>query len=184
LTIVVLLILAMVWLAVLGPGLLRRRAERRSTDSIGAFHRQLRVLQRTGPALVDPAYRLEDEGEAVSSALRLPRPQRPVRAASVPRARHGERRTDPYFRPEACRRRRNTLAGLLAVVVFTGLLGAVPALRPALFVTIVDALLLAGYVGLLVYLRTLALERQVKLRYLPQPIEADASAGFRRAASR
>jgi hypothetical protein len=182
---VVLLILAMVWLAVLGPGLLRRRAERRSTDSIGAFHRQLRVLQRTGPALVDAAYRLEEEGGAPSTALRLPRPQRPMRRASpAVTARHGERRTDPYFRPEACRRRRNILAGLLSVVLFTGLLGAVPALRPALFVTVVDALLLAGYVGLLVYLRTLALERQVKLRYLPQPVEADTSAGFRRVASR
>lgn len=179
----VLLVLAMVWLAVLGPGLLRRRAERRSTDSIGAFHRQLRVLQRTGPALVDPAYRLGDEADAASTALRLPRPQRPVRTAPAV-ARRGERRTDPYFRPDACRRRRNILAGLLSVALFTGLLGAVPAVRPALFVTLVDGLLLAGYVGLLVYLRTLALERQVKLRYLPQPVEAESSAGFRRAASR
>ena len=100
------------------------------------------------------------------------------------RALRGERRADPYFRPEACRRRRNILAGLVSVVLFTGLLGAVPALRPALFVTLIDGLLLAGYVGLLVYLRTLALERQMKLRYLPQPVEADSAAGYRRAASR
>jgi hypothetical protein len=188
LTIVVLLILAMVWLAVLGPGLLRRRAERRSTDSIGAFHRQLRVLQRTGPALVDPAYRLDDDGDAASTALRLPRPQRPSgRAVAAARRapRHAaERRTDPYFRPDACRRRRNVLVGLVGVLVCTGLFGAVPAMRPALFVTLVDGLLLAGYVGLLVYLRTLALERQVKLRYLPQPVDADSSVAFRRAASR
>jgi hypothetical protein len=188
LTIVVLLILAMVWLAVLGPGLLRRRAERRSTDSIGAFHRQLRVLERTGPALVDPAYRLGDDTDAASTALRLPRAQRPARRATAPAVRSGRhaaaRRTDPYFRPDACRRRRNVLAGLASVVVFTGLLGAVPALRPALVVTLIDGLLLAGYVGLLVYLRTLALERQVKLRYLPQPAEADASVAFRRVASR
>jgi hypothetical protein len=70
------------------------------------------------------------------------------------------------------------------VLVCTGLFGAVPAMRPALFVTLVDGLLLAGYVGLLVYLRTLALERQVKLRYLPQPVDADSSVAFRRAASR
>jgi len=182
---VVLLILAMVWLAVLGPGLLRRRAERRSTDSIGAFHRQLRVLQRTGPVLVDPAYRLEDRTDAASTALRLPRPQRPARRGTARHApRYAERRTDPYFRPDACRRRRNILAGLVSALVFTGLLGAVPALRPALFVTLVAGLLLAGYVGLLVYLRTLALERQVKLRYLPQPVEADSSVAFRRVVSR
>lgn len=54
----VLLILALVWAAVLGPGILRRRAERHNGDSIGAFHRQLRVLQRTGPSTVAPAHRL------------------------------------------------------------------------------------------------------------------------------
>jgi hypothetical protein len=189
LTIVVLLILAMVWLAVLGPGLLRRRAERRSTDSIGAFHRQLRVLERTGPVLVDPAYRLDADStaDAGSTALRLPRPQRPARRTTAAKRapRHAaERRTDPYFRPEACRRRRNVLVGLVAVLVCTGFLGVAPALRPTLFVTLVDGLLLAGYVGLLVYLRTLALERQVKLRYLPRPAEADISVAFRRAVSR
>ena len=57
-TILVLLILVLVWAAVLGPSLLRRRFERRSGDSIGEFHQHLRVLRRTGPVLVPPAFRL------------------------------------------------------------------------------------------------------------------------------
>ncbi len=168
----VLLILAIVWAAVLGPSLFRHRAERRSTDSIGAFHRHLRVLERAGPVKVSPAHRLLVAGS------REPARRSPHRRVS------GARRADPYFRPAACRRRRNTLAALLAVLVSTGLLGALPALRPALFVTIAGAVLVVGYVGLLVRLRNLALEREAKLRYLPQQGEAGAYVVIRRAAAR
>lgn len=169
----VLLILAIVWAAVLGPSLLRHRAERRSTDSIGAFHRHLRVLERAGPVTVDPAHRL-----AVAAA-----PARPFRRSGASSG-SAVRRTDAYFRPEACRRRRNVLTGLLSVLVLTGMLGVVPALRPALFATIAGGVLLLGYVGLLIYLRNLALEREVKLRYLPQAGVPDSSVVIRRAAAR
>jgi hypothetical protein len=186
---VVLLILAIVWAAVLGPSLLRRRSER-STDSIGAFHRQLRVLERAGPTTVDPAHRLDTAypsgspfrvSSAQGATFVVP-PEASPFAGRVPA--HAARRPDPYFRPDACRRRRNVLVGLLSMLVFTGLIGAVPAMRPALFVTIVGAVMVAAYVGLLVYLRTLALEREVKLRYLPGPVEAEASAVVRRIAVR
>ncbi|HAM01471.1 MAG TPA: hypothetical protein DCQ30_04495 [Acidimicrobiaceae bacterium] len=186
----VLLILAIVWAAVLGPSLLRRRSER-STDSIGAFHRQLRVLERAGPTTVDPAHRLDTAYPSgspfrVSSAQGATFVVRPDATSHAGRAvaSRAARRPDPYFRPDACRRRRNVLVGLLSVLVFTGLIGAVPAMRPALFVTIAGAVMVAGYVALLVYLRTLALEREVKLRYLPGPVEADASAVARRIAVR
>lgn len=53
--IVVVLFFAIVWAAVLGHSFMRRRAENRSSDSIGAFRRHLTVLQRTGPVLVQPA---------------------------------------------------------------------------------------------------------------------------------
>jgi len=171
---VVLVILAMVWIVVLGPSLLRRRAERRSTDSIGDFHRQLRILQRAGPSVVDPAYRLDPGGNSASGPFRAPG-ARTVRAP--------ERRTDPYFRPEACKRRRDILAVLLCVLAGSGLLGAIPALGALLYVTLACAISLAAYVGLLVYLRTLALEREVKLRYLPQPAQ-QSSVTVRRVAAR
>lgn len=186
----VLLILAIVWAAVLGPSLIRRRAER-STDSIGAFHRQLRVLERAGPVTVDPAYRLGTSYPSRSPFLiagahasldvegREADDMSPLHGT-----RFGLRRPDPYFRSDACRRRRNILAALVMLPVGTGLLGAVPALRPALFVTIAGVVLLAAYVGLLVYLRTLALEREQKLRYFPRSIEPEAPAAIRRVATR
>lgn len=55
----VLLILALVWIVILAPGYMKKRAERRSTGSIESFHHQLHLLERTGPKLVEPAYRLE-----------------------------------------------------------------------------------------------------------------------------
>ena len=169
----VFLILVMVWAVVLGPSLLRRRAERRSSDSIGDFHRQLRILQRTGPVVVDPANRLqgEDSGPGV------------FRMAGARGAVAVHRRPDPYFRPDACRRRRQVLLVLVGVLVGTGLFGAIPPLRPMLFVTIAGAVALAAYVGLLVYLRTLAMEREVKLHYLPDRSEVEPSV-VRRVAAR
>jgi len=173
---VILVILALVWLVVLGPSLLRRRAERRSTDSIGAFHHQLHVLGRTGPSIIDPAYRL---------ALDLSASPNPFRVAGTrPATTDAARRPDPYFRPEACKRRRDVLGVLLSSVVVSGLLGAVPALRPALYVTAGTGVLLAAYVALLVRLRTLALEREVKLRYLPRPMEHESLVTVRRAVAR
>ena len=174
----VLLILAIVWAAVLGPSLLRRRAER-STDSIGAFHRQLRVLERTGPTVFDPAHTLQ-----VRRPFRLPRstsglpvvrpdaPLRPVRG----------RRPDPYFRADACRRRRNILFGLLASTFLSGVLAL--AAGPMLYIAVLSVVLLVGYVSLLVYLRTLAAEREAKLRYLPQAVDAEPGVASRRVAAR
>jgi hypothetical protein len=170
LTIVILLILVVVWAIVLGPSLLRRRAERHTGDSIGAFHRQLRVLEHTGPSLVDPANRL-------GNMAGVQRPQ-PV-GAHPPNVRH-----DPFFRPEACRRRRDVLLVLAGVTLGTGLLGAIPGMQLILAVTGIALLALAGYVGLLVRLRTLALEREVKLRYLPQVSQPEPGFVIRRAAAR
>ncbi len=189
-TTVVLLILAMVWAVVLGPSLLRRRAERRATDSIGAFHRQLRVLQRTGPSMVDAAHRLGTELPESGSPFRVAGARggilvvRPDAPGSMPLDVRAHRRPDPYFRPEACKRRRDVLLLLLSVLVATGLLGAVPKMHALLYVTIVGAVALAGYVGLLVHLRNLALEREVKLHYLPQPTEHESTLVVRRAAVR
>jgi hypothetical protein len=57
---VILLILAVLWIAVLAPGFIKKRAERRSVDSIDSFHHQLHLLeQQSGPKLVAPAYRLD-----------------------------------------------------------------------------------------------------------------------------
>jgi len=183
LTIVVLLILVVVWAAVLGPSLLRRRSERRSGDSIGEYHQHLRVLRRTGPVLVPPAFRLttalpEDSsdrrarhGAVGGRGLILIRPD-----ATVPSPRRdasATQRRDRYFRPEACKRRRDVLAVMACVILGSGVLGAIPVLRPLLGLTAFTLVVAAIYVVMVVRLGSRAAERTAKLRYLPAPVEDD-----------
>jgi hypothetical protein len=191
LTIVVLLILGVVWAAVLGPSLLRRRFDRRSGDSIGEFHQQLRVLRRTGPSAVPPAFRLmttqpEDSSRRVSRhpgvssrGLILIRPDAsPSLVPGVSTSQRPER----FFRPEARKRRRDVLCAMACVIFGSGVLGAIPVLRPLLGVT---ALALVGstiYVVMVVRLGSRATERAAKLRYLPEPVEDEPTMVIRRAA--
>ncbi len=53
------LILVALWVVLLAPAFIKRHLEHRSTVSIDSFHRSLHLLERTGPKLVAPAYRLE-----------------------------------------------------------------------------------------------------------------------------
>ena len=196
----VFLILAVVWGLVLAPGLFRRRHERRSSgDSVGEFRHHLRVLQRTGPTLVRPAYRLgtalpEGAGAAghrpmghVASrgpGLVLVRPDgvpplRPVAPIEAPLS-----LTDPYFRPAACRRRRDVLLWMLSAVFASALLGAIPPLRLALCFTALTVVVCAVYVGMLVRHRRRAVERVEKLRYMPGAEEQDSSVVILRSAAR
>jgi hypothetical protein len=212
LTIVVLLILALVWAAVLGPGILRRRAERRSADSIGAFRRQLRVLERTGPPIVQPANRLysprplvvrfggrTDVPAAIEESresgggyynVALTEREQVVRVghAGAPVGRgiavSTGRAVSAGLAPGVCRRRRNVLVSLAGAFLFTGLLGAIPGMHAMLALTLLSGLALVGYVVLLVRLRQIAEERRAKLRYLPTAPRSYETAGVRRVASR
>ncbi len=58
-TVVVLLILVVLWIVVLTPGMVGKLREKRSTESIDSFHHRLHLLERTGPKIVAPAYRLQ-----------------------------------------------------------------------------------------------------------------------------
>jgi hypothetical protein len=60
------------------------------------------------------------------------------------------------------------MIGLVGALALTGLIGTLPAARPALYVSAFVTASLAAYVVLLVQMRNRALERQMKLRYLPQ----------------
>ena len=72
---------------------------------------------------------------------------------------------------------------LLCALTVTGLIGIIPAMHVLLTVTAFVGVVLALYVGLLIRLRNQALERQVKLRYLPRGAEHDFSIPVRHAAS-
>jgi len=192
LTIVVLLILGLVWAAVLGPSLLRRKFDRRSNDSIGEFHQHLRVLRRTGPVVVAPAFRLmtslpedpprraPDLSPAAGRRLVLIRPD--ATAPRLQRAASAMQRPDRYCSPEACKRRRDVLAIMACVIFATGVLGAIPLLRPLLVVTALAVVSAVVYVVMIVRLGGRAAERAAKLRYLPVPVEDEPSILIRRVA--
>ena len=57
------LILVALWVVLLAPAFLKKHLEHRSTVSIDSFHRSLHLLERTGPKLVAPAYRLDSAGD-------------------------------------------------------------------------------------------------------------------------
>ena len=187
----VLLILGVVWAAVLAPSLLRRKFDRRSSDSIGEFHQHLRVLRRTGPSVVPPAFRLMTSLPESSLPGRPSLPTgggrgliliRPDAApVAPPSATSATQRPDRFFRPEARKRRRDVLASMVCVIFVTGVLGAIPLLRPLLGVTGFVLVVSTLYVAMVVRLGGRATERTAKLRYLPEPVEDEPTIVIRRA---
>jgi len=146
-------LLAVVWLAVLAPPLLRRGVETRRSDSVGDFRRHLGVLQRTGPSVIAPAH------------TRMAR-QLPPYAPGLPVTRQANA-TTRVNRGQTLRRRRNVLLGLLATsVLFLGL-GVMPGLHMVLAVAGISVVMLCGYVAMLIRMRNVAAERDMKLTFLP-----------------
>lgn len=148
----VLILLAAIWAAFLLPPILRARAENRPSGSITDFRRQLRTLARTSPAGYGPPMR------AVGGPLRPVAPPR----GPAPRATAGLARSR-----RAVKRRRDIFVGLLVAMAGSLVLGFLPQLRALWAVHVVVDLLFAAYVALLVHLRNLAAEREMKVRFLP-----------------
>lgn len=156
-SLVVLLFLAVVWAVFLVPQVLRARAEKTPSDSIGAFRNQLSVLDRMAPGAPVRSHRSLAHG-----------------AAAVPMHRPvGVRRVS---QKELVRRRRtNILLGLLASMALTLVLGVVLGGKLLLAHLVLD-LLFVAYCGMLVRARNLATEREMKVRYLPGPMMAPEGA--------
>jgi hypothetical protein len=154
LTIVVLMLLAVVWVAVLAPPLLRKGVESRRSDSVGDFRRHLGVLQRTGPTVIAPAH------------TRLARPAFYATPSPAPRTPPAQRAS----RSQTLRRRRNVFIGLVGSTVLLLAVGAVPGLHVILAVAGASVLLLGAYVAMLIRMRNLAAERDMKLTFLPQAV--------------
>lgn len=155
--IVLLIVLVVAWAAFLLPGVLRARAENRPSGSISDFRRQLRVLARTSPAAFPSPYSPVARRRPVSSgggggAGGLSRSRRSVK------------------------RRRDVFVGLLAAMGFSLVLGFLPPLRALWAVHVVVDVLFVAYVGMLVYLRNLAAERDMKVRFLPVSPPGSAAA--------
>lgn len=138
-SLVVLLILGIVWAVFLVPQVVRWRAEQTATDSVGAFRDQISVLRRTSPYA-------------------------PPAANAV---------TGPVMRPAvgtkamARKRRRDILAGLFAGMVASLLVGVVTDTSAILWLHATLDVVFVTYIVALARARTVAAERELKVRYLP-----------------
>ena len=144
-TLLVLVILAVIWAAVLLPPYLQNRSESRPADSISTFRNQLSVLERRS-TMLSPGF---EQPRSVSSVAA-------TRSAQAQRAR--------LARLEAKKRRRDILVTLLAAAGLTLVLGIV--LPQVLVLHLLIDAMLAGYVALLVRQRRAVEERATKVRYL------------------
>ena len=184
-TILVLLFLAVVWALVLVPSFWRRQAEARLGDSIGDFRRQLRVLQRAGPRTVPAAYRLSPErlrAQVDAPVAQTGSSGSVVRGATAVIT----RRTTPAAtlrRQRTLRRRRDVFVVLACGTLGCAGLGAVPALHVLWALGGGLGLLLAAYVAVLIHVRNLAAEREMKLRFLPPPQAQEPALLLRRSAN-
>jgi hypothetical protein len=151
-TILVLVILAVIWAAVLLPPYLQNRSEARPADSISTFRLQLDTLERRANLAVPGR----------------PQSVRPI--SPMPSGRIGMRSVSPMVdrgrlaRMDAKRRRRDILVTLLAASGLTLVLGLV--LAPVLVLHLVIDVLLVAYVALLLRAKRVAEERAVKVRYI------------------
>lgn len=168
----VLVVLAIVWAAVLIPPMLRARAEGSPADSIGNFRRQLKVLQRTAPRAVAPANTL-----AATPRYVAPQPVPTYRLART-------------FTPESSRRartlrrRRDVLFALMAGMGLTFLLALLPGFEVLWGAHLLIDAAFVGYIAMLVRMRNLAAEREMKLRFLPgATVSREPALALRRSAN-
>jgi len=163
----VVLILVLLWIAVLTPRVIRRFREASSHSSIESFHEQLHLLERAGPKLVRPAYRLEVP-DVRPSRGGLSLVEGSGASYATPRLVRGMRQKHTVWqRRRSRRRRRDLLLALLGLVVLTGGLGALHALHLLWAITGISAFAIAGYVALVAYAQMLHADRDA-----PRPVSA------------
>jgi hypothetical protein len=187
---VVLLVLAIVW-GVLLVSWLRSRGERTFSDSVGTFRRHLTVLERAAPATVTPANRLRSgpvlgrgipayrppaaalRGQRLAPIRRDLSPDPAVVAAGVVARRSvfagpvGPVGGAGLRRKRVQKRRRDVFFALLAGTVGSLILSVVPGLAVMWSVQVLFDVLLVAYVSLLIRLRNMAAERELKLTFMP-----------------
>ncbi|MEO7428632.1 MAG: hypothetical protein ABIY48_04530 [Acidimicrobiales bacterium] len=160
----VLVILAAIWAAVLLPPYLQNRRDTRPGDSIATFRTQLSVLERTTPGGRSGSLARLDVGRYDPPTYVPPAARRaPGRAARPAPSQAAMRRA------EARRRRRDVFLTLLGAVAVTFVLAVVFGGSVWMLHLAIDLGFL-GYVGMLVSLQQQSLEKDDKVRYLaPAP---------------
>ena len=163
----VLLVLAGIWIAVIAVPLVRAKTEGKLGDSIGSFRRHLSVLERAAPLTVVPANRMHLPRSHASAAIG---PYRPPMAQQTPQGRAPTARK----RQQAQKRRRDVLMGLVVAMAGSAVLAMIPGLSIMWLVNVFVDVLFVAYVALLVRMRNVAAEREMKLTFLPtaRPVPA------------
>jgi hypothetical protein len=161
---VVLLVLAGIWIAVIAVPVVRARSDGKLGDSIGSFRRHLSVLERAAPLTVVPANRMHLPRNHASGTIG---PYRPVTTYGRVGPGRGKRQ-------QAQKRRRDVLLGLVVAAAGSAMLAMIPGLSVMWMVNVVVDVLFVGYIALLVRMRNVAAEREMKLTFLPnaRPIPA------------
>lgn len=153
----VLVILAVIWAAVLVPPYLQNRRETRPGDSITTFRSQLAVLERTTPGRGSNLSRL-DVGRYEAPRYVPPTARRAYVAPSAV----GMRRS------EARRRRRDVFLTLLGAVAVTFLLAVAMGGVVWMVHLAVDAVF-GAYVFMLISIQQAQADREAKVRYIQPP---------------
>jgi hypothetical protein len=159
-TVLVLVILALIWAAVLVPPYLQNRRETRPGDSIATFRTQLSVLERTTPG-----------GRSSSlSRLDVGRYEAPRYVAPNARRRPATPSQAAMRRAEARRRRRDVFLTLLGAVGVTFVLALAMGSSLVWMVQLAVDVLFVGYVGMLISIQQQSVQTEQKVRYLqPTP---------------
>lgn len=160
-----LLCLAVLWAAV-AASFLRDRIGGATSDSVGSFRNQLRVLQRTTPGYAAAGYF----------------PPAPFAPRAAARPAILDRGTDTR-RARTLKRRRDVLGSLLVAMVSTLALGAIPAMRVLWGLHLALDCVLVAYVVMLVRMRNAAAERDMKVSFLPAGASPEAVLALRRSAN-
>ena len=188
----IVVILAVAWIVVLVPPLLRSRSDGRPSTSIGSFRQQLATLSRTAPGRRGVVRPLNQPMGVPRGPARHAGAQGPGRLAAVPPYQdpyddrrgvyaHGYDDRQAYGRPgrsiartaplgysmrsgraEVRRRRLNVLVGLLAIAAITAIGGFGLGISALVAVNLVVDAILVFYVYLLVQLRRAEEERAMR----------------------
>ena len=170
-TVLVFVILGLIWGFVLIPPYLQTRRESRPGDSIASFRQQLNVLERTTPGTRSSNLSRLDVGRYDAPRYN-PRSNVAQLAYRGPHgmASHGRRPAPSQAamrRAEIRRRRRDVFVTLLGAVGVTFALAVLVGGPVWMLHLLVDVVFVA-YVGLLVSIQQQSVEKEHKVRYMPQ----------------
>jgi Flp pilus assembly protein TadB len=142
LTIAVILVLGILWVAVLVPPILRARGQQSRTDSVGDFHHKLRSLGQAN------GHRSRPRRTTASSPIFVPTS------------------TGPASMSAQQKRRRDVLFVLLGLVAFTFFLAVLTRSMAFIALQVLADVALAGYVYLLLQYKQRSQGQRSKVRYL------------------